>query len=127
MCSILLLFIYRFVVKNSKIVNNIVVRWQNCSSFESLWIELWLVWACKCAAMCGGVVLNPNCPKGQKRVGKTKSSSKQSFLFNDLVISHFLVLSLFFHLAGNGWVYEKLGISERFIVKPNKFKCELYI
>jgi hypothetical protein len=49
-----------------------------------------------------GLLLNPNCPKGQKRVGKTKSSSKQSFLFNDLVISHFLVLSLFFHLAGNG-------------------------
>jgi hypothetical protein len=34
-----------------------VVRWQNCSSFASLWFEGWLVQACKCAAMCGGVFL----------------------------------------------------------------------
>ena len=31
---------------------------------------------------------------------------------------------LFVRLVGNGWVYEKLGISERFTVKPHKVKCE---
>ncbi len=26
----------------------------------------------------------------------------------------------------NGWVYEKLGNTERFTVKPHKVKCELH-
>jgi len=26
----------------------------------------------------------------------------------------------------NGWVYEKLGITERYTVKPHKVKCELH-
>ena len=32
----------------------------NCSSFVNLWFVRGLVGVCKCAAMCEGVVLNPN-------------------------------------------------------------------
>ena len=32
---------------------------------------------------------------------------------------------VFGNLVANGWVYEKLGVTERFTVKSYKVKCEL--
>jgi hypothetical protein len=53
--------------------------------------------------MCAMCVGFPNCPKGQKRVGKTKSSSEQSFSKFELVFSVNLQFGCsFFNLAGNG-------------------------
>jgi len=97
------------------------VRWQKLHSFANFGLCFGM-WDLQMCAMCVGF---PNCPEGQKRVGKTKSSSKRSFFFIVLVFSQFLVLFFQFNLAGNGWVYEKLGISERFTVKLQKVKCEL--
>jgi len=76
-----------------------MVCWQKLHSFANfgLWVGLCDLQMC---AMCVGF---PNCPEGQKRVGKTKSSSKQS-LFFFLGLAHYLfpVLFLQFNLAGNG-------------------------
>ena len=49
------------------------------------------------------------------------------FVFFQSLSSKLSVRVCLFTLTANGWVYEKLGISERFIVKPNKFKYELHI
>jgi len=55
-----------------------------------------------------------------------------AFVSKRLSLSSLFFFSLVFHakhsflqLFANGWVYEKLGISERFTVKPHKAKYEL--
>ena len=50
-------------------------------------------------------------------------------LRNFYLTPHFIHCSdvpVFHQIRHNGQVYEKLGISERFIIKPHKSKCELH-
>jgi hypothetical protein len=69
--------------------------------------------------MCVGF---PNCPEGQKRVGKNKifqfSQSFYYLVYFPFQCSQFLSFVSSFSLAGNGHVYKALGISKHLPVKP---------
>jgi hypothetical protein len=58
-------FVFLSVGKPKTVLKGGYSGWRGGSSFASLWLEHWRVWACKCAYDCGLVIHN-NCFKGNQ-------------------------------------------------------------